>query len=67
MIIISCRNADGRIVVSQTELAEQVLAACPEAVVKIHKGATAGVEVTEPVAVKWLMRSYTAAGKPRRD
>lgn len=67
MVIISSISDDGSHRASPAELCEQVLEVAPEAVCTIVKGPITGIRVDDAVAVKWLMRTYTAAGRRRRE
>jgi hypothetical protein len=67
MIIISTRDDDGVMRASSAELAEQVREDTPDAKITVLKGPISGIQVDDVAAVRWLMRSYTAAGKPRKE
>lgn len=64
MVIIESRQDDGTHV-PPTELAERILEAAPDTVVRMVKGNVSGVEVDDSAAVKYLMTLYTAKGNAR--
>lgn len=67
MIIISTRGDDGTMRASAAELAEQVREDSPDAQITVLKGPISGIQVDDATAVRWLMRTYTAAGKRRKE
>jgi hypothetical protein len=67
MIIISTNDDDGNRRASPAELTEQVREGTPDAKVTVLKGPISGIQVDDVAAVRWLMRTYTAAGKRRKE
>lgn len=65
-IVILSRDDDGNARSAPHVLAEEILEDSPGETVRLVKGPLSGVEVSDEAAVRWLMRSYTASGKPRK-
>lgn len=65
MIIILSNREDGSFTPPEV-LAEEILEIAPDTKVNQVRGPISGVKVPEPVAVKWLMRTYTASGNKRK-
>lgn len=65
MAVIIMSTQDDGTWVNATALADAVLEAAPDTVVRMVKGTVAGVQVSDAAAVKYLMTRYTTKGNAR--